>query len=296
MSREKMSTYLYAAFSIAAWSTVATAFKLSLKIISPFQLVLVSGLTSFFIFFLIIIVSGKFKLLKNINKKDVYLSMIMGMINPLFYYLILFKGYSLLPAQIAQPLNMTWGIVIALMSVPILKQKILPGNIFALLISFFGVIVLSTRGDLLNFKIEQPEGILLIISTAFIWSIYWLLNAKDKKDPIVTMFLNFLFGSIYLVIFMFLFTDLMPIPLKGMAGGIYSGVFEMGITYYMWLKAMKSAKKTANISILIYIVPFISLVFIAIFLKEKILISSVIGLLFLIGGILLNQKIIRKHD
>ena len=36
----------------------------------------------------------------------------MGLLNPVAYYLILFKAYTILPAQVAQPLNMIWPIVL----------------------------------------------------------------------------------------------------------------------------------------------------------------------------------------
>ena len=39
------------------------------------------------------------------------------------YYLILLKAYQLLPAQVAQPLNMIWPVILVFLSVPILKQK-----------------------------------------------------------------------------------------------------------------------------------------------------------------------------
>jgi drug/metabolite transporter (DMT)-like permease len=39
---------------------------------------------------------------------------------------------------------------------------------------------------------------------------------------------------------------------------------------------------------LVFLTPFVSLIFIAIFLKEKILLSSIIGLILIISGILIQ--------
>jgi len=51
-------------------------------------------------------------------------SALLGLINPFIYYLILLKAYQLLPAQVAQPLNMIWPIILVFLSIPLLGQKI----------------------------------------------------------------------------------------------------------------------------------------------------------------------------
>lgn len=48
---------------------------------------------------------------------------LLGAINPLAYYLVLFKSYDLLPASQAQPLNYSWAITLTLMAAVFLGQK-----------------------------------------------------------------------------------------------------------------------------------------------------------------------------
>ncbi len=55
-------------------------------------------------------------------------------------------------------------------------------------------------------------------------------------------------------------------------------------------EALKYSITTARVSILIYLAPFFSLFFIYFILGEKILISSLIGLLFIISGIIISRK------
>ncbi|NJK98814.1 MAG: EamA family transporter, partial [Bacteroidales bacterium] len=52
----------------------------------------------------------------------------LGFLNPLLYYLVLFKAYSLLPAQIAQPLNYTWPLILVILSIIFLSKNIRSGN------------------------------------------------------------------------------------------------------------------------------------------------------------------------
>jgi len=67
------------------------------------------------------------------------------------------------------------------------------------------------------------------------------------------------------------------------------GLFEMGITFVFWLKALQFSRTTAQISNFIYITPFLSLLIVSIVIKEKILFSSIIGLVFIITGIIIQQ-------
>jgi drug/metabolite transporter (DMT)-like permease len=78
-------------------------------------------------------------------------------------------------------------------------------------------------------------------------------------------------------------------PWQALAGGFYVGVFEMGLAFILWLKAMKLAENTARIANLIFISPFLSLMLISVLLNEVILSSTLIGLCLIIAGLVLQQ-------
>ena len=88
---------------------------------------------------------------------------------------------------------------------------------------------------------------------------------------------------------MLLFSKVWLPNLKGLLGAIYIGLFEMGIAFLVWLKALKLSKTTAHVTSLIYLVPFFSIVVIHFAVGEKILFSTVIGLLFIVTGIILQK-------
>jgi len=73
---------------------------------------------------------------KCISRKELLASAVMGFFNPFLYYLVLFKAYELLEAQIAGTLNYTWPIVLVILSIFLLKQRISTWSIVAILISF----------------------------------------------------------------------------------------------------------------------------------------------------------------
>jgi len=75
----------------------------------------------------------------------------------------------------------------------------------------------------------------------------------------------------------------------GILGGIYVGIFEMGLTFLLWNKALELTDNTAVISNLIFFTPFLSLLFIRSVLKESIHYATFIGLLLIVFSNLLQK-------
>jgi drug/metabolite transporter (DMT)-like permease len=287
--KNQKSAYFYALGTVLLWSTVASAFKITLRYLDVITLLFYASITSTLTFLIYLIFSKKLNLLKTLTKKDFLRSILLGFLNPFLYYIILFKAYSLLPAQQAQPINFVWPITLVLLSAPLLNQKIRPRDILAVTISFAGVFIISTRGNLSGFKSTNPVGVLLALSSTIIWSLFWIYNIKDERDEAVRLFLNFLFGSAFIFLSMLFFTKLKAPGLKGALGAVYIGLFEMGITFLLWLKTLKLSKTTAHVANLIFLAPFFSLGVIFIMVGEKILLSTVIGLIFIVAGIILQK-------
>ena len=223
-------------------------------------------------------------------------SALLGLINPFLYYLILLKAYQLLPAQVAQPLNMIWPIILVFLSVPILKQKIEPKSYLALFISFAGVYIISSQGKLFRPMDASLTGILLATGSSVFWAFYFILNVKDKRDEAVKLFLNFFFGSVYLIIAILITGQWSAISgIKGILSSVYVGLFEMGITFFFWLNALRLAKTTDKVSNLVYLAPFISLVFVHFILHETVFITTPAGLLLIIFGIIIQNRKMKNY-
>lgn len=288
MEKQKKA-YLCAAMVVLLWATAASAFKISLRHIDVFSLLFYASIVSTAVFFVYLLLSKKLNLLRTLTGSDYLHSALLGFLNPFLYYTVLFRAYSLLPAQEAQPLNFIWPIMLVLLSIPLLGQKIGLKDILATFICFAGVLVISTHGDILEFKFTNVTGVCLATGSSIIWALFWIYNVRDQRDETARMFLNFAFGSAVTFLAMLLFSDVkIPSP-KGLLGAAYVGLFEMGITFLLWLKALKLSKTTAHVTNLIYLVPFLSLVVISLAVGEKILPSTVVGLAFIVAGIILQK-------
>ncbi len=295
MERSRQS-YIYALLAVFFWSTIPTAFKICLRELEILPMLTIAALTSATSLFLILAFEKKIPLIRKASAGQILSSAFLGLINPFIYYIILLKAYQLLPAQVAQPLNMIWPVILVFLSVPLLGQKISTRSFVALFISFAGVYIISSQGNLFHPGRSDPRGVLLATGSSVFWALYFILNVRDKRDEAVKLFLNFIFGSAYLIIFMLFTHYSLPsnVGYRGILSAVYIGLFEMGITFFFWLKALQMAETTARVSNLVYLAPFLSLVFVHFILDEPVYYTTPAGLLFIISGIWYqNSKRIR---
>jgi drug/metabolite transporter (DMT)-like permease len=292
--KKQTRAFAFGIITVLLWSTVASAFKLSLRYLEPIQLLLYATATSVVTLFLILALQGKLNLIRSVTGKVVLRAGLLGILNPLLYYLVLFEAYDLLPAQEAQALNYTWAVTLSLLSVPFLGQKLSLQELGAIILAYLGVLFIATHGNLLALEFSNTQGVLLALGSTLIWSFYWLANTRSRTDPVLVLFLNFAF-ALPLVVLVAYFSGHLAWPsISGLAGAIYVGMFEMGIAFVTWLHAMKLTTSTARLATLIYISPFISLVLIQHLVGEDIHWSSIAGLSLIVTGSLLQQLLHRK--
>lgn len=294
--KSQSRAYLLASFVVLFWGTSATAFKIGLKYIDPVQLLFWSSLAATVILFTVLVYQKKIYLLKFRSKKDLLFSLAESLLNPFLYYLVLFKAYSLLPAQVAQPLNYIWPIVLVVLAALLLKHPLRVTDIVALLISLVGVAFISSQGNMNIFAKSNPLGVLLAVGSSVIWAGFWVVNMYDKhRNEEVKLFISFAIATIFTLLYMATIKNLPTINIKGIAASVYIGAFEMGITFVLWSKALNSATNTARLGNFSYLVPFVALVFVSLVLREKIVWTTLLGLFLIIGAIVFQQLIGKKE-
>jgi len=285
---DQARAYLLAMISVLLWSTVASVFKISLRYLTPVELLFYAAFFSCCVLFAALAVQKKLHLLRSPGLRVWKTSIFFGLLSPFGYYLVLLKAYDLLPAQHAQPLNYTWAITLSLLSVPLLGHRLKALEIVAILISYFGVLVISTQGDVLSLKFENPLGVSLALASTIIWALYWIANTRDDRDPVAGLFLNFLCSLPFIGAYLLVTEGFRKIDMAGILGAAYIGTFEMGIAFICWLMAMKLTRSTAKIANLIFLAPFLSLFLIHFLVGETVMASSVVGLLFIIAGLIIQ--------
>ncbi|MEM7217808.1 MAG: DMT family transporter [Pseudomonadota bacterium] len=284
--------------AVLLWSTVATAFKLGLEVFDPLQLLTLAVTIATAFFLIIAFATGRLDgraagtahgLGPIIDGPGARRAALLGLLNPLAYYLVLFAAYDRLPAQIAQPLNYTWSITLALLAVPLLRQPLGAARLLGIGISYCGVLIILAPWSA-SFAALSWLGIALALGSTLIWASYWLLDARTTSDPIVTMCIGFATACPLLIGACYLTSGWPELTPRGLAIAGWVGLCEMGIAFLLWQAALRRTKRAALLGQLIFLSPFLSLGLIHSVLGEGVKLTTVLGLVVIVAGLAWNAR------
>lgn len=281
--------YLFAGLTVLFWSTVATAFKLTLRYVDIYQLIFYACVSSSVVLLTALALQRRVGELASAFTGDPGRSLLSAALNPVTYYLVLFAAYDRLPAQVAQPINYTWAIVLTFFSIAFLKQRMRLTDIAAAIVCYAGVVLIAQQGELRTLAIPDALGIVLALTSTFIWAGYWVINVADKRDPLLVLCINFLLAVPVTFFLCLVFSDPFAVNLNGLLGAAYVGVFEMGLAFLCWSHALKLAENTSRVSNLIFLSPFLSLVLIYFILGETLYVTTFVGLAIIVAGLILQR-------
>ena len=281
---------LFGAAAVLLWSTVATGFKLGLAELEPLELLWLGAATSWVFFACVSIVAGRFRALTRLTLRDWLRFGALGLLNPFLYYGVLFEAYDRLPAQIAQPLNYTWAITLALLATPVLGQRMTGRTLIGMFISYGGVVILLSQGRIDGISGIDMVGVALALGSTLIWAAYWLATVRASDDPLVMMTASFAVGAIAVGIACHIEDGLPALSLRRLGYGAWVGLIEMGITFLLWQQALRATAHAGRIAQLIFLSPFISLILIDQVLGEEVQLRSIVGLAVIVAGLLVANR------
>jgi len=137
----------------------------------------------------------------------------------------------------------------------------------------------------------------LALFSTVIWGLSWVVNSRvvdaNGIDPEIALFLNFSAALPLLWVITGLAGQLPSVSMGSLLGGLYIGLFEMGIAFVLWMNALRLTDNPLRISSLIFLAPLLSLVLIGTVLKESIAGSTMIGLVIILIGLAGQQLLDR---
>ena len=298
-SASNQRALIYALSAVGLWSTMATAFKWALEFNTPMALITLAATVSWCFFGVRVIGADSLKSMREMKSAPVIRCLLLGLLNPAFYYWILFTAYDLLPAQDAMAINYTWGLTLPL--VASLFSRTLPTKYETglALLSYLGILVIATNGNLGSLEFDQPAGVALALFSTVIWGLSWVVNSRivdaNNIDPELALFLNFSAALPVLWIVTGLTGQLPSVSMGSLLGGLYVGLFEMGIAFVLWMNAMRLTDNPLRISSLIFLAPPLSLLLIGTVLNETIAGSTLVGLVIILVGLAGQQWLDRAR-
>ncbi|MEK7127901.1 MAG: DMT family transporter [Patescibacteria group bacterium] len=190
----------------------------------------------------LLITSGKWKLIKTLTKKDLVSLLAIGIIGGAIPFYLFFTGLSQISAVNGAIIQKTLVIWVAILAVPLLKEKLTLTNILAVGLLFAGNL---TIGGFKNFSYSSGE--LMILTATLFWAVETIFIKKINLDPDLVMTARMGFGSLILLFFTPMPTSFTLTQLS------WLGLTAVLLFTYVvcWLRALKNAPAITVTSVLV---------------------------------------------
>jgi len=281
--------WLYGLAAMLAWSSMATAFKLTLQWLSPFAMVALAGFVSWASLALLAVFLNLWPKLWRLRPRVWGMAAVLGLANPVSYYPIVFSAYAALPAQLAQLVNFTWPIVLALLTALLARQRLRLPQLGALGLGYLGVAIAVLGNEGVVSGEVSLHGILLALCSTGIWALYWLYYARSGVHGTLLLLASFTTALPWLVLLWWLSGFALP-PWQGLVGVAYIGLFEMGIIFVLWGRALQLTRYAGQLAQLVFLAPFLSLLWIQLVLAEDVVPVTAAGMILVFAGIMLHRR------
>jgi drug/metabolite transporter (DMT)-like permease len=271
--------------AVALWATVASAFKLTLREATPIQLLFYAALTSVLLLIVILVARGE-----ALPRKFWLRAAVMGLVNPVAYYLLLFSAYHRLPAQEALAINYSWPLMLMVMACVVERRQPRARDIIAGVICYAGIWCIATRGDVLSLRFTDPIGVGCALASTVVWAASWITGRNDPRSPVAGLAQNFIVAVPVLAVALAVSGHGFAINTAAACGSAYVGAFEMGVTFVLWLMALRHAENPAVIGNLSFLAPVASLFIIRLVVDEPLQSSTLIGMPLIITGLVVQNR------
>lgn len=285
--KDSRKAYLFVSVSILLWASTAAVGKLLLGGIDALQVICFMLLFASVALIGLVLVQGKCGVIKQYSFRDVAIFAGMGFLGVFGYHAFLFAGLAYAPAQEAFILNYTWPLWVVVFSVLLLKRRFTWVGVAAIALSFLGVVVVATKGTF-AFSFTSLTGDLFALAGAVCYGLFSVLGVRLKYDSAISMASYYVFGTLFAILAVLLFSSVPDVGLLQVAGLAWLGVLTCGVAFLTWFLALKHGD-TAKMANVVFLTPFLSLVYIRFLLDEAILVSSFVGLMLIVAGIAIQS-------
>lgn len=281
--------YVLVIITALIWASSATVSKVLVNDINPHTIIVYTGSVGLIFNFLIILFQKKFKQLFKFTMIDHFRFLIMSILGYVIYISLMYLSIERMSAQLSFSINYLWPIMVVICSMLILKDKFSWIKLLSILMAFFSVFIIVTKGDFNQINEVDVVGLVYGILSSFSYGLFSALSKKYKYDTFLSSFF-FVFYALIFNTIKYLFIGQPYVPgIFDILAFIWLGSFVGTVATILWLKALEMGD-TAKVSNLIYITPFLSLFYTYFFLGEQIHVSMVVGLIMLVSSVLIQSK------
>ncbi len=196
--------------------------------------------------------------------------------------LLLFYALMMITASEVIVLLYIYPILIMLLDLLIISHRMSYLELLGMLIGFAGVYLLINYNNSFNINSSTFLSAIMVIVAAISWAFYLILQKKYVFEEFSSNSLYFFVSSLILLPIFLIWQPRVPAA-NNLYLIIYMGVVTFAIGNILYVKGLKRLK-TANSAFMLYLTPFIALVWNFILLGETIRMYYLVPLAFIFVG------------
>ena len=300
MKNKLVTGHLPALITILIWGTTFVASKILLDVFSPIEVLFMRFILGYAALCLASVpelLSAK----KKSNPKpkfawrqEIYFAAA-GLMGVTVYFLMENTALTFSTASNVGILVAVSPLFAAILSGLFLREEHLGKRFFiGFGVAMAGIILVSLNG---NFVLKlNPTGDLLAVAAAFAWAVYSILQKKIQPFGYSVVVLTrkcFFYGLVFMIPFMIgmgFSPDMTALMKPSILFPIlYLGLGASAICYATWNFALH-ALGPVKVSVYIYLIPFVGIVFAGIILHEKITWAALAGVGLILAGLYLSEN------
>jgi len=285
----KLLSYWKPLAAVVVWGISFIATKIALEEIAPLTIIFLRLILASILLFLLAVYSKKSFAIDLKNHGGIFILALIAA----FHLWIQVTGMQYTTAANTGWIIGTAPIFMAIVGFVVFKESLSPIRIFGILLAFFGLLMLISKGDFSSIDLLSNQGDFLILASAFTWSIYSAFNKKISLSysPLLTILFLFLMMAIIILPFSIssaAIQSVISLSTKGWLAILFLGIFCSGIAYVLWAQALKEMD-SVKVGAFLYFEPFVTVFAAWLLLKEEITFMMILsGVVITIGVLLVN--------
>ncbi len=280
---------LYALLAVAMFATLGTGFKIAVTRMNSYSVVVWIAIWATLALFCFLVCERRVRAIVSEFRQRPLFFPLAGVVGLGVQQFLCLKTYEYLPASQAVILHYTYPLMMLLLSRLLFREKSDWRALCCVALGFTGVFVLvSAGGDLGDVRLSV--GVAVALGTAFSFALFCVLIKHASFSVTPGMFLLNLFGLLFLLCLLPVYSMQWVLSGTDMLLVAYLGIFPTAVAFILWNKALRMIPtgRSSNCALL---VPILSLLFIAVVLKERIEIVQAFGMGIVLLSVFFNVRL-----
>lgn len=285
----KTKSIIYVLICVLLWALIPVVSKLGQSNLDNHQFLFWSSVISLLTFLVIILTKKKGKVILKLSVKNWIHSIVLGLLGTYLYYILLYFGYANAKEIEVLIIQYCWSIFVIVLSIVILKERLNLRKVISIVLGFFGVFMVLTKGKLTDIHLDNFFVDSIVLLAAFVFGLFSVLSKKVRIDSLSLVTIYFLTATVISFISMISLSEFKLPTEDTILPILINGIFVNGISYIFWIGALKIGK-ASFIAPFVFLTPVISTILLILFFKEPFQLVYVIGMISVILGGLINKE------